>query len=58
MPRATFMKIPSCLHPDRSMSDKTLNEAFDLFKKLEHVLCKKAKPQPRRPRPPAKAARK
>lgn len=41
MSRAHFRKILACLHPDRGMSDQTLNEAFHIFEKLESVLVKK-----------------
>jgi hypothetical protein len=41
MPRVQFRKILACLHPDRSMSDQKLNEAFNIVEKLEAVLVKK-----------------
>ena len=39
MSRKIFRKILACLHPDRGASEKMLNEAFDIFNKLELVLC-------------------
>jgi len=42
MSRATYRKIWSCLHPDsrHGVTEERLNEAFDVFAKLENVLVK------------------
>jgi hypothetical protein len=36
--RAEYRKVVACLHPDRSLSDKMLSDAFNVIKQHELVL--------------------
>ena len=46
-PEETYRKILACLHPDRSVSDAWLNEAFHAFTEAKLLLVKPKEP----PRP-------
>jgi len=46
-PEETYRKILACLHPDRSVSDAWLNEAFNAFVEAKLLLVKPKEP----PRP-------